>query len=114
MIKETDRAIERGWDAAHTKWRQMALEILCQTCLTTQTFTVNDFRDKIKKSGIHTHDNRAMGGLMVTGKKYGWLETTGRSIPSVVGHKVPIQIWQSKIYLEQSKRELLESAPTLF
>lgn len=98
MDKATNRAIEQGFDNAHDAWRAMALECLQQICLTKETFTVNEVRELVSLSDLKTHDNRAMGGVMVTGKGKGWLAPTGQSIPSVVGHKVHIQIWKSLIY----------------
>lgn len=95
---ETDRAIQKGYDAAHAEWRAMALEYLYETCLQMPTFTVNDFRKKVRASSLQTHDNRAMGGVMVTGRRLGWMKPTGEAIPSRVGHKVPLQIWQSLVY----------------
>lgn len=102
---ETDFAIKRGWEAAKVQWRQTALVILCEFALSNREFTVNDFRDKILESGVKTHDNRAMGGLMTTAKRWGWI-TSVSAIPSMVGHKTPIQVWRSNIYQEPSMREL--------
>lgn len=101
MNEATTRAIEQGFDNAHDAWRAMALECLQQICLSKAEFTVNEVRDLVKLSDLKTHDNRAMGGVMVTGKSKGWLMPTGRSIPSVVGHKVHIQIWKSLIFKGQ-------------
>ena len=94
----TDQAIDLGFENAHEQWKAMALKTLFQTCLKFDYFTANDFRDEILKSPIQTHDLRAMGGVMKTGVKNGWIEKTGRSIPSRVGHKVPLQIWKSNFY----------------
>jgi len=107
MKAETEAAIKRGWDASKRDWRVIAMSILCRVCLTKREFTVNDFRDEILNSGVSTHDNRAMGGLMTTAKKLGWI-TSISAIPSQVGHKTPIQVWRSQIYQEPSRRELQE------
>jgi hypothetical protein len=93
--QETRDAIERGYDHAKVEWRQMALECLYEVCLTMKTFTVNDFRDKVDASPIKTHDKRAMGGVINTARRLGWIEPTGDTIPSRVGHKTPMQIWRS-------------------
>lgn len=94
----TRKGIERSIDHAHEEWRNMALRCLHEVCINNEFFTVNDVRDIVKTSHLKTHDNRAMGGVMVTGKKEGWLVPTGKTIPSVVGHKVHIQIWKSLLY----------------
>lgn len=96
--KATEAGIKKGYDNAHTEWRTMALSCLYKICNTMPEFTVNDVRDLVEKYLIKTHDNRAMGGVIKTGQKMGWFEPTGRSIPSLVGHKVHIQIWKSLIY----------------
>lgn len=112
---ETQAAIRRGWDAAEQAWRRTALVILCETCVTMRQFTVNDFRGRIKDSGVVTHDNRAMGGLMKNAERMGWIRKSGNAIPSKVGHKVPIQIWESRIYQEPSAREMRQqSQQTIF
>lgn len=102
---ETRRAVERGWDASKSLWRKMALQVLLEMCLGTRRFTVNDFRKKILQSEIKTHDNRAMGGLMVTARQWGWIRASGGEIESKVGHRSPLQVWDSVIYQEKSFRE---------
>jgi len=94
---ETESAIKKGWDATRAEWRIMALQVLCRTALTHKTFTVNDFRGEILESEIKTHDYRAMGGLVKAAEKFGWIEPTGETIPSRVGHKIPMQVWRSRL-----------------
>lgn len=98
IVSETNKAIERGYDRAKAEWRTMALQCVYDICLSMPTFTVNDFRAKVRESPIKTHDNRAMGGIMSTARKMGWIDRTGDEIPSRVGHMIPIQIWKSLIY----------------
>lgn len=100
MNKVTERGIETSLENAHEQWRAMARRCLHEVCLNNEFFTVNDVRDIVKRSHLKTHDNRAMGGVMVTGKKEGWLAPTGKTIPSVVGHKVHIQVWKSLLYIK--------------
>jgi len=94
----TEDAIDRGYDASSKEWREMALEVVYNTCMTNRTFTANTFRKKLKESGIETHDNRAVGGLMQTAKSRKWCKPTGNSITSKVGHFSPLQVWESRIY----------------
>lgn len=95
--KITDESIKKSFDHANSEWRGMALDSLEQICLTHVTFTVNDVRDLVKWSHLKTHDNRAMGGVIKRGVANKWMEATGKTIPSLVGHKVHIQIWKSLI-----------------
>lgn len=106
--EEAKAAVRRGWDASKVGWRKQALTILLSTALSHEFFTVNDFRDKIKESGIVTHDNRAMGGLMVTARGWGWIRSSGDEITSKVGHKSKLQVWQSNIMQHPSNREQRE------
>lgn len=94
----TDKGIKTSFDNAHEEWRSMALGCVRDVCLKHKTFTVNDVRALVKLSTLKTHDNRAMGGVMKTAQKMRWLEPTGESIPSVVGHKVHIQVWKSLLF----------------
>ena len=98
MHAVTEKAVEQSYAHANDAWRDMALECVKVICEKHKTFTVNQVRDLVKMSHLKTHDNRAMGGVMATAKKLKWLAPTGESIPSVVGHKVHIQIWKSLIY----------------
>jgi len=98
MHAVTEKAVEQSYTNADSQWREMALQCVKTICEKHETFTVNEVRALVQMSPLKTHDNRAMGGVMATAKKLGWLAPTGESIPSVVGHKVHIQIWKSRIY----------------
>lgn len=100
MEEVTEKGIEQSFENAHEEWRAMALEALYKVCKSYETFTVNEVRQVVEASKLKTHDNRAMGGIIKTGQKEGWLAPTGDTIPSVVGHKTHIQIWKSLIYKE--------------
>jgi hypothetical protein len=96
--RTTDEAIDRGHRNADDRWKTMALECVKVICLRQQEFTMNDVRWLVLNSRIKTQDNRAMGGVMKTAVKLGWIKPTGRSIVSKVGHKSPLQIWHSNLY----------------
>jgi len=71
LRKETDEAIKKGYDHSKAEWRFMAFEILYDVCRTTEKFSVNDFRNRVLRSEIKTHDNRALGGPHDNSKKDG-------------------------------------------
>lgn len=100
MLQRTDEGINNSFINAHDKWRFCALECLKEVALSKERFTVDDVRSLVSMSGLHTHDNRAMGGVIKTGVKNGWIIATGQTVPSVVGHKIPMQIWKSLIVKE--------------
>jgi hypothetical protein len=98
ISKATDEAIEQGLKNSDITWRRLAMERLYQICKIHQTFTMNDVRPYLKMLPVKTHDNRAVGGIVKTALKVGWLERTDQSIQSKVGHKSPLQVWKSMIY----------------
>lgn len=94
----TDKAIGRGYKNANKEWKEMALACVRTVCENRHQFTMNDVRGLIDISPIKTHDKRAIGGIIKKAKKLKWIEPTGQSIMSKVGHKSPLQIWRSKLY----------------
>jgi len=98
MNDATESAITSGYNNSSDAWRLNALQCIKDTCKKLKEFTMNDVRDKIHSTGFFTHDNRAVGGVVKTAEKNGWIKKTGKSIPSVVGHKTHIQIWSSLLY----------------
>lgn len=98
---DTIRGIARGWDAASSEWRKMALMTLCDVALRQKTLSVNDFRDAVKGSEIKTHNYAALGGLMVTARGFGWIRVVGNE-PSPASHHGDVRLWESLIYQEKS------------
>lgn len=97
MYRATQKGVSQSLKNAEQKWVLMALEIVRRACKKFKTFSVDDVRAKVRASKLKTHDNRAMGGVMLIAKSKGWITGTGRSIPSIVGHRTRIQIWKSLI-----------------
>ena len=98
----TEKAINEAMVNANQQWRDNAIKCLREICMTHELFTVNDVRPLVESYGFTTHDKRAMGGVIKYGKSKGWLEATGITYPSKVGHKVPMQLWRSKIKNEKN------------
>jgi len=98
ISKATEVAIDQGLQNSDIAWRRLAMEKLYQICKCHQTFTMNDVRPFLKGLPAKTHDNRAVGGIVRTALKVGWIERTNEEIESKVGHKSPLQIWRSMIY----------------
>lgn len=94
----TDIAINKSIVGADPEWRDKALKCLEEVCFQNQEFTVDSVRELVIASGVTTHENRAMGGIIKTGVAKGWIEATGRTIPSFIGHKIPMQVWKSNIF----------------
>lgn len=98
LDKVTGEAIDKSVVGADPEWRNVALKCLETVAENFSEFTVDEVRKHVVASGLITHDNRAMGGIIKSGVAQKWIEPTGRTIPSLVGHKIPMQIWRSKIY----------------
>lgn len=94
---EKNAGIEQGYMNAKAQWKATALEIVRRTAEHFAMFTVNDFRDELKKTGVKTHDNRAIAGIMRTAQAREWIKPSGETIRSRVGHGGPLIIWQSLI-----------------
>lgn len=98
---ETQRLIKLGWDNTRVEWKRMALNVIYDLCIKKETFTANEFTKIIKSSPIKTHDNRSIGGAIMTAKKFKWVENTGMSEKSRAAHLSPISIWRSLIFKDQ-------------
>lgn len=97
MNEKTEASVEQSYDNAKEAWREHALRCVEAVAKRQKEFTINEVRDLIHAGKYKTHDNRAVGGVMKTAQSLGIIEPTGKTIPSIVGHRVHIQIWRSLI-----------------
>lgn len=97
MNQKTEASVEQSYDNAKEAWREHALRCVEAVAKRQKEFTINEVRDLIHAGKYKTHDNRAVGGVMKTAQSLGIIEPTGKTIPSIVGHRVHIQIWRSLI-----------------
>jgi len=97
--KDADKAISKSFRGSNPEWRETSLQNLKRFCEYTETFSMNDFRDfNLHENSYHTHDNRAIGGVIKSAQTLGWVKPTGDTVYSRVGHKTRIQIWKSLIF----------------
>lgn len=96
--KETEEAIEQGFNASKEAWRAMALGVIKEAALKQPRLSVNDIRPQIDVSKVKTHDKRALGGVMKAAQALGWIAPTGMFIAALNGHLRPQQLWDSKLY----------------
>lgn len=104
--KETERCIQKGWDNARIAWREMALTTLYRLCVNNQFLTANDFGEEIMKNPLHTHDNRAIGGLIITARKLGWVRNTGQlegRMSKRFNRGGMSSVWESLLYGKREK-----------
>lgn len=104
----TDVAIKNGWDHARTEWKRQSLQIIFETSLEKDFFSANDITDKIKDLPVKTHDNRAIAGVIMAARKFGWIRKTGDVEISKAGHLSRVQIWESLIFGKKNMEEETE------
>lgn len=86
--------------AANEEWKAQARNALYYTAWTNEVLTVDAVSQNIP-NGVKTHNYKALGGIMMGGKKEGWIEVTDRFTPSTrsTRHATPIRIWKSLIWI---------------
>ena len=92
--------------AANEEWKAEALKTLYQVAAENEFLTVDDVSRAIPEE-VQTHDARALGPIMMRGKKEGWLEHSDRFTPSVrsTRHATHTIIWRSLIWREKHERQ---------
>lgn len=95
------KGMEQAYRAADPEWKAMAFAVLNDVALRIAGFTVDDVSRSLKNhSDLITHDDRALGGVMMGGKRLGWIDQRGDYTPSVrdTRHGTHTIIWRSLIY----------------
>ena len=92
-------AIHKGMRAATELFKKTGYEIGRKLAGTQPTLNANQIRD-LMPSDVHTHDDRALGGIMVRLKREDIIAPTHTFAPSGKGknHNRPIRIWRSLVY----------------
>lgn len=100
-ILARDNGIAQAEKNAHEAWKEVALDAIRKTAETRQTFIVDDVWPHVKDA--ETHENRAMGALILKAVKEGWIERTDLFSMSYVSrhHCNPRRVWRSLIYQVQ-------------
>lgn len=98
----TAEAIERSRQGADEDWKKAALESLEAVARTEVVFTAEDVAVHLEEHfpDVQTHDERAMGPIMLAGRRRGLCEPTGetRKPKRITVHGRPIRTWFSKVY----------------
>jgi hypothetical protein len=77
-VRDTEIAVKKGFDSTKIEWRKMALETIYRLCAENEFLTANEFGEEIKANPLKTHENRAIGGVIIMARKFGWVENTGK------------------------------------
>lgn len=93
--------------AANPAWAAWWLEATARVARATPYFTTDQIeRLRQKERGPSTHENRAIGPLMLEAERLGFCEKTQDWIESRqrINHHRPMRVWRSKIYRGPLKR----------
>ena len=96
-----DAAMQQVEEHARTKWQIAAMYAIWATAQGYHDFIV-DMVWTFMPEGVTTHENRAMGPMMVRAAKAGWITPTDqyRLSERVTSHRNPRRIWVSQIYVD--------------
>lgn len=97
--KGRDEGIRRGYDAADEAWKLKAEEILVDVAIERHFFTSDTIMLRLSKFNVHTHDPRAMGGVITSARAAGWIKRfgTGSSVRRA-RHRGLVTVWESCIW----------------
>lgn len=92
-----DAAIEQVEENADDRWKRVALETVRQVAQEKDFFVSDDIQKKLKLLPVATHENRALGAVMMKARKLGWIESTGRYVQSAQKqcHANTVTLWRS-------------------
>jgi hypothetical protein len=87
-------AIESVAEHAGGEWRDHALEVVRNVACSRELFTVEDVAPLVGA----TIDRRALGAVMLTAKRRGWIQPEGYVNAGAERHAKPIRQWRSQLY----------------
>lgn len=95
----TQEAIDRVEMNANEEWKATALAIVRNLARRVPQFTSDSVWHELDKSDIKTHENRALGAVIIKAIKLGYIEPTGAYQKSTRPecHRRPIAVYASRI-----------------
>lgn len=97
-----DEAMGRADEHANAEWKENMRVCILDTASCKQIVTSDDisFLAQERKQWNGTHELRALGPLMKTAERNGWIRNTGRTVPSVRKNvnRNYITVWESLIF----------------
>lgn len=93
-------ALKRVASHADIAWKAKAQECILNLARDVERFTTDEVWFALEKSGLKTHERRAIGALMIAAAKDGTLMATNEYLPSdrPECHRRPVRVWESRIY----------------
>jgi hypothetical protein len=94
--KERDKAIDVVEASANPEWKEEALAVVEKLARRSESLTTDAVWALMTTK---TTEPRAMGAIMRTATKLGYIEPTDYHIPSIrrASHRRPIRVWKSLI-----------------
>lgn len=96
---ECNQALNRVECAASDDWKRIALDAIHRCALSMPTFTTDDVWRVLVETDARTHEPRALGALMRTAARKGWICDAGASQKSdqVSCHGRKKAVWRSRL-----------------
>jgi hypothetical protein len=94
------QGIEAAYQYANVDWKKVASDAVRKCALEMPEFTTDDVWIIIRKTGITTQTNAALGAIMLAAQRSGMIKHTGNYVASknFTNHKRAVSLWQSLIY----------------
>lgn len=94
-----EEAIDRVQRNASPAWKEAALKSVQHRARHCASVTANDVFADLEQLGLHTHENRALGGVFRTAARNGWIVKTDRTVPSTrkTRHSGDVRVWASQL-----------------
>ena len=73
----TTTYVDAGTANANPNWRKSALAVVKRLAKKRETLTAPEVLDVLSKSDVHTHDLRAIGGVLVEARRLGFIQSAG-------------------------------------
>jgi hypothetical protein len=102
-IESLQLALDLVEEGADPDWKVAALAAVEKTCKELREFISDDVW---RTGGLDlTRENRALGPVILTARRLGWCDKTGRYLSSTRSHLRPMPIWRSHLYDRHSGGE---------
>lgn len=95
-----DHAISRADKHADEAWKEAALNAVIACAIEHAHFTTDAVIELLAGMDVHTHEPRALGPIMRSAARSGYITATDRfeNSASVSRHRAPKRIWKSNLY----------------
>lgn len=94
-----EEGIKRSYENADLDWKDAAEKRVFWLVKHKRFFTSDDVITHLDAKGIKTHNNSALGGVMLKYKNQGFIKPIGyQPATRKSRHNAPLRIWESQIF----------------